>query len=150
MCNAPFKFQSLLLTFAEADVIYLNEDFDIYFNNINFLLSALHLAKRLTSRRVQYRQCFCYSRQRLSFTAVLIKIFSNTTLSHYLLNGDEMELDLLKYEIRINVSAFDFMDVITAFHKVKSFKKELFNVRKLLVVNPFMTVSDFEESDDNL
>ena len=61
-----------------------------------------------------------------------------------------MELDLFKYEIRINVSAFDFMDVITAFHKVKSFKKELINVRKLLVVNPFMTVSDFEESDDNL
>lgn len=150
MSNAPFNFQSLLLSYAEADVIYLNEDFDTYFNNINFLLSALHLAKRLTSRRVQYRQCFCYSRQRLSFTAVLIKIFSNTTLSHYLLNGDEMELDLLKFEIRINVSAFDFMDVITAFHKVKSFKKELVNARKQLVINPFVTVSDFEESDDNL
>ena len=150
MSNEPFKFESLLLTYAEADVIYLNEDFDTYFHNINFLLSALHLAKRLTSNRVQHRQCFCYSRHRLSFTAVLIKIFSNTTLSHYLLNGDEMELDLLKYEIRINVSAFDFMDVITAFHKVKSFKKELINVRKVLVVNPFLTVSDFEESDDNL
>lgn len=144
------KFASVLASFAEENVMYLNEDFDNYFQNVNFLLSALDLAKRLVGKRIQYRQCKCYSRQRLSFTAVLIKNFTTTSLSDYLINGDDKELDNLKYDVRSNFSSFDSDEVISAFHKMKHFKKELIAARKNLVINPFISVSDFYESDASL
>ena len=120
--DQPFKFLSLLVSFAEPNVIYLNEDFYCYFNNVNLLLSALYLAKRLSTKRVHRRQCECTSSYRRSFDHVLIKHFANRTLFHYLLNGDNKELDEFKIDVRINYSAFDVFDVITAYHKVKSLK----------------------------
>ena len=144
------EFASVLASFAEDNVNYLNEDFSCYIENVNFLLSALHLAKRLVGKRIQHRQCKCYSHHCLSFTAVLTKHFVNMTLSDYLIRGDDKELDLLKYDVRSNASSFNADDVITAFHNVKHFKKELIAARKLVVINPFASVSDFDESDASL
>lgn len=148
--DQPFRFQSLLTSFAEDHVIYLNEDFHCYLNNVNILLSALHLAHRLVNKRIQYRQCACTSQFRISFHHVLIKHFANKTLFHYLLNGDVKELDNLKVDVRINFSAFDIYDVITAYHKVRCLKEELINARNVIVVNPFLSVSDFDESESSL
>ena len=144
------EFASVLVSFAEDNVNYLNEDFRYYIENVNFLLSALYLAKRLVGKRIQYRQCKCYSHHRLSFTAVLIKNFGTISLSDYLIHGDDKELDVLKYDVRSNASSFNADDVISVFHKVKHFKKELIAARKLVVINPFLSVSDFDESDASL
>ena len=145
--DQPFRFQSLLASFAEENVIYLNEDFRYYFKNVNILLSALSFAHRLVNKRVQYRQCAFTSRSCLSFHHVLIKHFANRTLFHYLLNGDDKELDNFKVDVRINFSAFDIYDVITAFHKARCLRDELINARNVIVVNPFLSVSDFDESE---
>ena len=148
--DQPFRFQSLLVSFAEDNIIYLKEDFECYFNNVNILLNALHLAQRLVNKRIQYRRCACTSRCNLSFHHVLIKHFANRTLFHFLRNGDDKELDNLKVDVRINFSAFDIYDVITAYHKVRCLKDELINARNAIVVNPFLSVSDFDESESSL
>ena len=148
--DEPFKFQSLLVSFAEYGVIYLNEDFNCYFNNVNILLRALQLAQCLVNQRIQYRQCTCLSQQRLSFTDVLIKHFANRTLFHYLLNGDDKELDNFKVDVRVNFAAFDVYAVNTAYHKVRCFKDELISARNVIVVNPFLSTSDFDDSETSL
>ena len=72
------------------------------------------------------------------------------SLSDYLIRGDDKELDLLKYDVRSNASSFDADENISAFHSVKHFKKELIAARKLIVINPFLSVSEFDESDASL
>ena len=149
MTDEPFRFQSLLVSFAEDGVLYLNADFQCYLINVNFLLSALYLAKALVSKRVQCHQCTCTSHYRISFRSALIKNFGDRTLFHYLLNGDDKELDNLKIDVRINFSAFDIYDVLTAYHKVRRLKNELIMARNLIVVNPFLSLSDLDNSDDS-
>ena len=109
----PFDFESVLVSYAEDGVIYLNRDFKCYITNVDILLSALQLAKTLVCKRVAFRQCTCTTKHRLSFDSVLVKHFENKTLFQYLLHGDDMQLDNFKVDVMANFSAFDVHDVYT-------------------------------------
>ena len=115
------------------------------------MLSALYRAKALVSKRVQSHQCTCTctSHYRISFRSALIKNFGDRTLFHYLLNGDDKELDNFKVDVRINFSAFDIYDVLTAYHKLRRLKNELIMARNLIVVNPFLSLSDLDNTDSD-
>ena len=135
------------MSHVEDNVIYLNCDFSHYLINADTLLNSLRYAKCIVNKRVQFRQCVCTSIHRASFHSVLVKHFGNRSLFHYLRNGDENELDYFKVDIRINFSAFDICDVITAYHKVRILKDELVNARNEIVINPFLSATDFEDFD---
>lgn len=147
--DEPINFRSSLVSFAEPRVIYLNSDFSDYTTNVNVLLSALYAAKRLVSKRVTHRQCRCTSVHRSSFHAVLVNHFANRTLYSYLVNGDPSELDHFKMDIRCNFSAFSVIEVLIAYHKVRRLKEELVEAKRMIVINPFLSSSDFEDDGDS-
>lgn len=147
--DEPLNFESLLVSYAEDNVIYLNSDFRCYITNVNLLLKALRLAKRQVNGRVKHRRCVCTAGHGISFFSVLVKHFANGTLFNYLLNGDPKELDNFNVDVTLNFPAFDIYDVITAYHKVRQLKDQLINARNVIVINPFLTLYD-SDSDSGL
>ena len=136
MCrNEPFNFQTVLLSYAEEGVTYLPSDFDPYLKHVYYLKYALHRAKRLVKHRLNLRDWSCTDPDKMSFSAVLIKTFSNRTLFDYLKYGTMTDLDYFDIDIFYHSAGFDAVEVITAYHNVKKLKSQIYAVRDKVVAN---------------
>ena len=149
MRDTPYMFKTLLVSYAEDNVLYLNSDFECYVENSTILLKSLRLAKKQVSKRVKCRRCSCTSAHCEAFHTILLKHFGNTTLLDFLSNGDSKQLDNFSADVMLNFLSFDIYDVITAYHKVRHLKNDLLDAKDKIVVNPFLTVSDLEASDSD-
>ena len=147
--DEPTNFCSSLMSYAEPRVIYLNSDFNDLTTHVNVLLSALYCAKRLVSKRIAYRQCKCTVNYRIPFRTLLVNHFSNQTLFGYLVNGNRSQLDHFKMDVRCNFSAFSANEVLTAYHKVRHLKEDLAKAKRKIVINPFLSSSDFDDVGDS-
>ena len=147
MSGDPFNYELVLLSYAQDGVAYDGTSFANFCGRIYALLDVFSTARRIMMDRLmnnpnrkckcelpdEFRKCNCELPG--EFRSSLLKAFSNETLYTFLMNDDQLNLDLFRADVYLSVMSFRIESLLTAFHNVRKLHMQLSNVAHALNIN---------------